>query len=117
MPKFSGISFQKIEERNVILRKRFSNVLLRKNCPPICFDFADGRYCERFSLSCISKLAVFYFCFYFFLVQSEGLMNSAYSAGIYLFTFVSIDTTGTDALMDTAYTAGKTLDVLYFHQS
>ena len=44
-------------------------------------------------------------------------MNSAYSAGIYLFTFVSIDTTGTDALMDTAYTAGKTFDVLYFHQS
>ena len=75
MPKFSGISFQKIEERNVILRKRFRNVLLRKrfsnalsrkNCPPFCFDFADGRYCERFSLSCISKLAVFYFCFYFF---------------------------------------------------
>ena len=50
-------------------------------------------------------------------MQSEGLMNSAYSAGIYLFTFVSIDTTGTDALMDTAYTAGKTFDILYFHQS
>lgn len=81
MPKFSGISFQKIEERNVILRKRFRNVLLRKrfsnvllrknvlsrkNCPPFCFDFADGRYCKRFSLSCISKLAVFYFYFYFF---------------------------------------------------
>ena len=118
MPKFAGILFKKTEERNIFYENVFSNVLLRKHCPSFCYYFTDGRYCERFSLSCISKLALLYFhVSIFFLVQTEGLMNSAYSAGIYLFTFVFIDTTGTDALMDTAYTAGKTSDILYIHWS